>query len=265
VSIGFVDIHCHLVPGVDDGAADFEESLAMAQLAVDDGVRTVVCTPHQLGAFGENRGDDLRRRVAELQERLDAHGVAVQVLPGGDVRIEDGMLEKLASGEVLSLADHRRHVLLELPHELYFPLEPVLAGLARLRMTGVLSHPERNRGLLQQQSLIEELVGRGCLMQVTAGSLTGGFGPASQAMAERMASRGLIHFLATDAHGPKTRRPILSRAFQRAAELAGEEAALLWCREFPLAVADGRDVPPGPTRVKAPKRGGWAKLWGRVA
>lgn len=261
---GLVDIHCHLLPGVDDGAADLEASLAMARMSVEQGVETVVVTPHQLGSFAYNRGDDIRRRTAELQHELDRHGIALRVLPGADVRIEDQMIAGLEAGEVVSLGDHRRHVLLELPHELYFPLEGVLDGLRRIGMVGILSHPERNAGLLARQDLVESLVDGGCLMQVTAGSLSGGFGPESQAMAERMADRGLIHFLSTDGHSPKRRRPRLSDAYQKAAERVGEAAARLWCSDNPRAVAEGRDVAPGPTAVRRPRRG-WSLFSRSVA
>lgn len=252
---GLVDIHCHLLPGIDDGAADLEASLAMARMSVEQGVETIVVTPHQLGAFANNRGDNIRRRTADLQQELDTHSIPLKVLPGGDVRIEDQMLAGLESGEVLSLGDHRKHVLLELPHELYFPLEPVLESLRSHGMVGVLSHPERNAGLLAKQHLIDSLVDSGCLMQVTAGSLVGGMGPACQAMAERMASRGLIHFLATDAHSPKRRRPRLRDAMRVAEKLAGEDAARRWCADNPRAVAEGREVAPGPMRVAKPRQG----------
>lgn len=251
---GLVDIHCHLLPGIDDGAADLEASLAMARMSVEQGVETIVVTPHQLGAYDGNRGDDIRRRTAELQEELDRRAIPLKILPGGDVRIEDKMIAGLESGDVVSLGDHRKHVLLELPHELYFPLEPVLDALKQQGMVGVLSHPERNAGLLAQQQLIEPLVDYGCLMQVTAGSLVGGMGPACQAMAERMASRGLIHFLSTDAHSPKRRRPRLGDALIVAEKLVGEEAARRWCADNPRAVAEGRSVEPGRTRVAKPRR-----------
>lgn len=259
---GYVDIHCHLLPGIDDGAGDFEESLAMARLSVAQGVDTIVVTPHQCGAFACNRGDDIRRRTDDLQENLRAAGVPLKVLPGADVRIEDDLVETIESGDTLTLGDHRRHVLLELPHELYFPLEPVIEGLRRIGVTGVLSHPERNGGLLQRPGIVDELVEAGCLMQVTAGSLLGAFGPASQAMAERMVKRGAVHFLSTDAHGPKSRRPRLGDAWIVAARHAGERAATLWCREFPLAVAQGRDVPLGFVRVDKPRRAPWS-FWSR--
>jgi len=263
MSNGFVDIHCHLVPGIDDGARDASESLAMALLAVDEGIETVVVTPHQLGNFAHNSGDAIRVRTIELQELLDANGVPLKVLPGGDVRIDAGMVDQVLAGEVMSLADHRKHVLLELPHELYLPLEPLLEELARQGMVGILSHPERNQGILKQPSLVEPLIQAGCLMQVTAGSLLGTFGPASQALAEQMCRRGQVHFLATDAHGPKARRPRMREAYKRAAELAGEEAANLWCRDYPQRVAQGRAVPAGLVSVKPPKRG-WG-LWKRAA
>ncbi len=264
---GFVDIHCHLLPGIDDGSKNLSESLAMARLSVEQGVDTITVTPHQLGNYAHNRGDDIRHRTVELQNSLDAEGIPLKVLPGGDVRIEDGMIEAIAAGEVLTLGDQGRHVLLELPHELYFPLEPVLDGLERRGMVGVLSHPERNAGLLARPDLIDTLVDYGCLMQVTAGSLLGGFGSKSQAMAQSMVKRGAVHFLSTDAHGPQSRRPCLGKAYQVAVELAGERAATLWCSEFPRAVAEGRDVPRGAVRVGSSGRGGLGRggwsLWGR--
>jgi len=252
---GLVDIHCHLLPAIDDGAADLEASLAMARLSVEQGVDTVVVTPHQLGAYAHNHGDDIRRRVVELQTELDSRAIPLRVLPGADVRIEDHMLAGLDSGEVVTLGDHGKHVLLELPHELYFPLAPLLDALAARGMVGVLSHPERNGGLLSDRRLIEPLVARGCLMQVTSGSLVGGFGPDSQAMAEWMAGRGLIHFLSTDGHGPTRRRPRLGDGLRAAEKLAGEEAARLWCGDNPRAVATGGDVTPGAVRVCPPRRG----------
>ncbi|MEQ8849607.1 CpsB/CapC family capsule biosynthesis tyrosine phosphatase [Botrimarina sp.] len=250
-----VDIHCHLLPEIDDGAADLTESLAMARLSVEQGVGTVICTPHQLGAFHFNRGDDIRYRVGCLQAELDQAEIPLRVLAGADVRIEDGMVDRLRSGDVLTLADHGRHVLLELPHELYFPLEGLLDSLAAASMVGVLSHPERNGGLLSRPELIDSLVDRGCLMQVTAGSLTGAFGLASRELARQMAQRGAIHFLSTDAHGATRRRPRLGDALREAESLVGEQAAHAWCVEFPMAVAQGRDVPAGHYAVRPPRRG----------
>lgn len=262
-SPGFVDIHCHLLPGIDDGSASWEDSLAMAEMAAHDGIQTVIVTPHQLGAFGHNHGDAVRQRTSELQHFLDGKGVPLKVMPGGDVRIEECLVFKIRSGEVLTLGDLGKHVLLELPHELYFPLEGVLDGLAAAGIVGILSHPERNQGILQQPTIVEHLVQYGCLMQVTAGSLMGTFGPRSQELAEQMLEAGQTHFLATDAHSPKSRRPLMRRAFEKAAALVGEETAIELCCANPNAVASGQKVltsrPRGKRLARSKKWFSWRK------
>jgi protein-tyrosine phosphatase len=252
----FVDIHCHLLPGIDDGAKDIGESLEMARLAVADGTASVIATPHQLGNFSQNKGDDIRRRVAELQQRLDTEKIPLQVLPGADVRIEPDMVAGLVRGEVLSLGDRRKHVLLELPHELYLPLEPVLMELSRRGMTGILSHPERNLGILRQPAVLTPLVEAGCLLQVTAGSLCGTMGAECQKFSERLLSEGIVHFLATDAHGPRSRRPLLRRAFERTIELEDEQTAIDLCSVNPGLVATGQSVPAG-KRERPRRRRKW--------
>lgn len=255
-SPGFVDIHCHLLPGIDDGSKSWDESLAMAEMAVRDGIQTVIVTPHQLGAFAHNHGDAIRQRTQELQQFLDDHEVALEVKPGGDVRIEECLVFKIRSGEVCTLGDLGKHVLLELPHEIYFPLESVLDSLRAAGIAGILSHPERNQGILQQPELIHQLVDYGCLMQVTAGSLMGTFGPRSQAFSEQMLADGTVHFLATDAHSCKSRRPLIRRAFEKAAELTDTATAVEICHTNPAAVAAGREVVirSGHRRTASPKK-----------
>ena len=234
-----VDIHCHLLPEMDDGAADWGETLAMARLAADDGISTIIATPHQLGGNAHNHGNAIREQTARLQRFLDKHRVPLRVLPGADVRIEPEMIAKLRRGEVLTLADHRRHVLLELPHEVYFPIERLVADLRAVGITGILSHPERNLGILDNPRVVRQLVKAGCLMQVTAGSLVGGFGPDVRKLARWLVRQRLVHFVATDAHGPKVRRPLLRRAFDCVARLAGEPVAMDLCCRNPASVAAG--------------------------
>ena len=253
-SFDFVDIHCHLLPGIDDGAHSWEESLAMAEMAVNDGIKTVIVTPHQLGNFGHNSGAGIRQQTEALQSTLQSHGLPLNVLSGADVRIDESMVSKVKSGEVLTLADRRRHLLLELPHELYFPLDGVIDSLRAIGVDGILSHPERNQGILQSPSIIEDLLQIGCLMQVTAGSLMGTFGPRSQELSERMLAMNQVHFVATDAHGSRSRRPLIKRAFERVAELTSEETAIDVCCRNPAAVAAGEEVKlqqrrPKPTRL----------------
>lgn len=241
---------------MDDGSDSWHETLAMARMAVADGTDTIVVTPHQLGSYVGNSGATIRQATRQLADFLDAHRVPLRVLPGADVRIEAELIAKLRDSTVLSLADRRKHVLLELPHELYFRLQPLLHELDGLGMRGILSHPERNQGLLARPRAIQDLVADGCLMQLTAGSILGNFGPASQQLAEWMLQRGLTHFVASDAHGATARRPLLRRAFVRVAQLAGTETAVqLFCHN-PAAVASGRSVAGGqqPTPVRGISR-----------
>ncbi|MHC4399065.1 MAG: tyrosine-protein phosphatase [Planctomycetota bacterium] len=253
----FIDIHCHILPGVDDGSVSWDESLEMARLAVADGISTAVATVHQLGGYPENDGQTVRSRCRQMQELLRQQGVPLEVFPGADVRVEPDLADKIRCGEVVTLGDRRRYVLLELPHELYFPLDRLLRELHAAGLVGVLSHPERNRGILSQPQVLGPLVDAGCLLQVTAGSLVGAFGSRIRGFAERLVAEGLAHFVATDAHGAKSRRPLMRGAFDRVCEITDESAARLLCSTNPgLVVADGV-VASGRRRAKGFGRAGW--------
>jgi protein-tyrosine phosphatase len=250
----FVDIHCHVLPCIDDGASSWDEALAMAEMAVADGIATIIATPHQLGGHAKNSGEAIRAAAAEFQRVLTERRIPLKVLPGADVRIEPDLVRKIRTGEVLTLGDHYRHVLLELPHDVYLPLERLLDELAVAGLVGILSHPERNRGLFRQPGVLRPLVERGCLLQVTAGSLTGAFGSQVQKFTSSLVEQGLVHFVASDAHDTTRRQPVLRAAFARVAELAGDSNAVDLCCRNPQAVAAGSTL-----RLKGrkPARSGW--------
>ena len=203
----------------------------MAEMAAADGIVAIVATPHQLGNYPHITAENIRMQIARLQSMLEQKGIGLELLPGADVRIDPDLTGKILSGEVLTLADRRRHVLLELPHELYIPLDRLLGDLHSAGMTGILSHPERNQGIINQPKILSNLVNQGCLLQVTAGSLTGMFGSRIQNFAESMVEQGFVDFIASDAHGIKHRTPLLSQAFDRVVKLAGYDTAIdLFCR-----------------------------------
>lgn len=255
--VDFVDLHCHLLPGIDDGPHSWEESLEMARLAVADGISAVVATPHQLGNYGNNDSGKIRSTVRQFQEHLDRLGIRLRVVAGADVRIEPDTIGRIRAGEVMTLADRGRYVLLELPHELYFPLDRLLSDFRAAGLIAVLSHPERNVGLLGQGRIAEHLVDVGCLLQVTAASLVGVFGPQVKEFAEWLVVKGLAHFIATDAHGVKSRRPLIRRAYNRAVELAGEPAARELCSGNPACVLADRIVSRGPRKQEGRGPRGW--------
>ncbi len=258
----YTDIHCHVVPGIDDGASDLDESLAMAAAASRDGAGTVIATPHQLGGNSHVTATAIRDAVASLNGAIAAAGIGLEVLPGADVRIEPELPALLRGGEVLTLADRGRHVLLELPHEVYFPLDPLLAALAKQGLTGILSHPERNRGMQARPETVAEVVRAGGLIQITAGSLTGGFGGTAKKIAEWCVRKRLVHFVASDAHDTRRRPFGLSAARDAVANLADAELAERVVCENPAKVAEGVDVAAGPAGRPRSGRGWFARSAG---
>ena len=241
----FTDIHCHIVPGIDDGSANLAESLTMARMAGADDTKSLIATPHQLGTNSGISAEAIRQGVADLQTALDAEGIGVAVVPGADVRIEPELPKLVKQGKVLTLADRGKHVLLELPHETYFPLEPLLAALARQGLVGILSHPERNRGIIKNPNVMWDVVEAGGLLQITAGSLTGAFGRSPQKIAELCVEERLVHFIASDAHDTKNRPFGMRGAYDTIIEMADKELANLVCCENPARVFEGDDVEGG--------------------
>ena len=256
----FVDIHCHLLPGIDDGSESLEETIRMAKIAYEEGITTITVTPHQLGAYRKNTATVIRENLHLTRQALQQNAIDLKLLPGGDVRIEADLVDRLKDGSVLTLGDHQKHILLELPHETFFPLDSLLDSLQAIGITGILSHPERNQGLLAKPVIVDHLVERGCLMQITAGSLLGTFGERPQRMAMSLLKNHLVHFVATDAHGSKRRRPLMQKAYDKTRQLVGETVAhKLFC-EFPTKVACGEDVPSGRLTTRRKKKWTrWAK------
>lgn len=261
----FIDIHCHLLPGIDDGASSWDEALEMAKMAVENGISTIVATPHQGGTFAHNSAEAIISRVTEFQRQLRAAGISLSVLPGADVRIDHDLLRDIARGAILTLADQRKHVLIDLPHERYVGIDSLLGDFQNAGIAAVLSHPERNQGLIKRRELIEHLVAQGCLMQVTSGSLLGTFGPQCQDLAVWMLGQGLVHFVASDAHGMHSRRPLLRRGFERVAELVGRDEATELCCRNPGRVVAGLPVTAGRRQVRVQGNGNRWFRWKSAA
>lgn len=220
----------------------------MARMAAADGTKSVVATPHQLGSNSHVTAEAIRKGVASLQASLTAENIRVSVFPGADVRIEPELPKLLKQGKVVTLADAGKHVLLELPHDTYIPLEQLLASLDKQGLVGILSHPERNRGIIRSPDVMEDVVAAGGLLQITAGSLTGAFGSSPRRIAEYAIEHRLAHFIASDAHDT-ARRPFgLGDAFEAVVSLTDESYATLLCCGNPARVVNGEDVERGTVR-----------------
>ncbi len=214
-----IDIHCHILPGIDDGPEDMDGSLAMLRLAAEDGVRTVVATPHFGGRYDLPAPATIRSLTRRLNEVADAAGIEARVLPGCEAELVPDLPEQLRSGEALTLGDAGRYVLVEvlpLPIPLY-----ALDVHFRLRLAGyvpILAHVERVAITADGLQFAREFVAQGGLAQVNADSVGGQVGRAAQRVCSRLFDEGLFHIIASDGHSTTSRPPLLTpclRGFTR--------------------------------------------------
>ena len=246
-----IDLHCHILPGIDDGAPDLETSLAMARIAVADGITVTACTPHMMPGYYENTSDGVRAAVIALQAELDQAGIPLRLVTGADVHLVPGLASGLRDGSKLTLAD-TRYFLFEPPHNTAPPrmAEAVFDCMAA-GFHPLITHPERLRWVEEQYDLMVQLAQAGAWMQITAGSVTGRFGKRTQYWAERMLDEGIVHILATDAHNLRSRAPVLSEAVHAVSARLGAQAAQDMVLTRPLAVLENASPATLPSAVGA--------------
>jgi protein-tyrosine phosphatase len=238
-----VDVHCHILPGVDDGPQDLKESIALARMLVEEGVTDVIATPHQLGRWdGANTGPQVRQAVDELQNDLTRSNIPLRVHPGGEIRLDERVPALLRSEQVLTLADHKRWLLLELPPSVGIAPKP-LAGY--LRQTGagiVLAHAERYDCLTADANSAAAWIDEGVAFQVNAASLFGASGERARQAAWTWLERGWVSIIASDAHSTNTRRPRMAEAVDAIVRRSGQESAFRVCIDNPLRVLEGLEL-----------------------
>jgi protein-tyrosine phosphatase len=220
-----IDLHCHILPGIDDGSVDLDMSLEMAKIAVDDGIHTIACTPHIYPGMYENTASGIRAAISTLQYEFDQRDIPLRLIEGADVHLEPGLGASIKSGRVPTIAGSR-YLLLEPPHHVAPPrFEDSVFELMAANYIPVITHPERLSWIEDHYTVFGRLVEMGAWMQVTSGSLTGRFGRRAKYWAERMLDDGFVHILATDSHHPKMRPPLLAEGRQAAAARVGKQEA----------------------------------------
>lgn len=256
-----IDLHCHLLPGIDDGSPSMGVSIAMARAAVEGGVDAIVATPHVSRRYA-NDAASVAQRCAELQRALDDAGVALRVHSGAE--ISHAVVGELGDDALRASAlGGGGYVLLEPPYTGPAPFIDRMVGRLHAKGFGVvLAHPERSGAFQRNIEVLEGLVDAGVLCSVTAGSISGQFGGTVKRFAQELFARGLVHNLASDAHDAEHRSPALRPALDKAvAELPGLEHALGWLTvEVPLAILAGEEVQGSPPVIE-PRRGllGWLR------
>ncbi|MBU4563816.1 MAG: hypothetical protein KMY53_12310 [Desulfarculus sp.] len=241
-----LDLHSHVLPGLDDGAPDMEQALAMCRLALDDGVRLMAATPHWYPARDPLTMGEISRAVGALRVALASAGLPLELVAGAEVAL-DPDLPRLAKEGVLPTLGGGPYFLLECPLHTSPRLLPDL--IYSLRLAGlrpILAHAERTWAGTENWDWLQGLVGQGCLVQVTAASLTGKLGSAPRKTAEALLSLGLVNLLASDAHSVNWRPPGLSQAAAVAERLCEAGAAEVLTRLTPQAVLAGEEPPPAP-------------------
>jgi protein-tyrosine phosphatase len=243
-----IDLHSHILCELDDGAKCLEESIEMCRMSFQDGIRTVVATPHILPGIYKNDRSVILSKLRQLNNAL-SHSelrtpdseLPLNILPGADVHFSFDMLQLCESGEIMTVNDKGRYLMVEFAFQgIPYQAEQVLFQLLSNGIIPIISHPERNMEIGHNPQRYYEMIRMGCLGQVTAMSLTGEFGPGIREIAKRLLSRRLIHMIASDAHSTDGRPPILSAAVRAAEKIVGKEEARKLATEYPEAIIEGR-------------------------
>lgn len=210
-----IDIHCHLLPGIDDGPTTLEGSLQLAQALVADGIRHVVCTPHVFPGRFENRRSNIEEEFDRLVGQLGKAGIPLSLSWAGEVRLTPEALDLLAMDELPYLGQVKgsHTMLLELPDgQVPVGAERFIDRLIKHHIRPVIVHPERNRALIDEPDRLEDFIDMGCFVQLTASSVTGHFGIRVQAASRAFLDEGWVDAVASDAHNLGGRQPRMTAA-----------------------------------------------------
>jgi len=219
-----IDIHNHILPFMDDGANDWEQALQMAQRAVDDGIRSVIATPHHANGKYMNEAAEVRARIAVLKDRLDTNGIDLEVLEGQEIRVYDRLLEDMDRGSLLTLGGSR-YLLIELPSSsIPRNAEELIYELGIMGTIPIIAHPERCSPIAESPDRLRRLVEAGAFAQLTAQCVSGERGSKLQKISLEMIRTGLAHFVATDAHDTSRRPFVLSQSYACVEKEIGESA-----------------------------------------
>jgi protein-tyrosine phosphatase len=262
-----IDLHTHVLPGIDDGAKSLEDSMNMARMAADDGITTLVATPHAWWGGEANGGTVIRGAVGEVMRELEKLGIPVQVVPGSEVPMRPNLLDIVQAEPTWTYAGQGKYLLLEPP---WGPVPAYAPDLVRafidVGITPIIAHPERNPDIQAHVDVLDRLMKAGALTQITGHSLTGRHGSEARSAAFLFLETNRVDVVSSDAHNARNRSPILSPARTEVENMLGSTVAQRLFQENPQRILDGEQVvdrsvagacsdePPGPL----------ARLWQRL-
>jgi len=218
-----IDTHLHILPGIDDGPETIEESIALARVLVQEGIHSAFATPHYNDEFPRRSAMEIQARVNDMQRVLDGQNIPLQLFAGHEALIGPGLIEDIQAGRLATL-NGSRYLLLELWNSSWLPeTERVIFELRAYGIVPIIAHPERYRAIQKDPNRLATLLQQGVLAQLTASSLIGMQGSTTKHCAEALLKKGLIHIIASDAHGLRTRMPAVKLGLQSAAKFLDKE------------------------------------------
>ncbi|HJT55524.1 MAG TPA: CpsB/CapC family capsule biosynthesis tyrosine phosphatase [Ktedonobacteraceae bacterium] len=231
-----IDTHLHILPGVDDGPESLEEALALARVLVQEGISSAIATPHYNDEFPRRSAAEISARVHEMQDALNRNGIPLHLFPGHEALIKPGLLEDILAGRLATL-NGSRYLLLELWNNAWLPeTERVIFELRAAGIVSMIAHPERYRAIQQDPTRLAALQRQGVLAQLTASSLIGMQGRTTRRCAEALLKKGLIHCIASDAHGLRKRVPGVAQGLQCAGKLLDRSVIYRMIETQPAAI-----------------------------
>ncbi len=240
-----IDIHTHILPGMDDGARNMRDSLNMARLAVESGVHTIIATPHcNIPGFFNNYFDPFfHRLLMKLRQRLSEERIPLRVFSGMEVFTTGDVIDKMEDGRIISL-NHSRYYLMEFPFDIMPEvMEDRLLRIAHTGRVPVIAHPERYHCIQDMPQLLYELLDRGCKAQCNKGSFFGYFGESARKTVEVLADYHLIHMVASDAHSPYERTTYMGEIQEYLEERYSYEYAKLLLYDNPNRLIYDQPIP----------------------
>jgi len=238
-----IDLHVHILPGLDDGPESWDKALEMCRVAREDGIQTICATSHIMPGIYDNDRSKILGSVNSLRDRLGEEGLNIKIVPGAEVYISEGLMEGIESERLLTINDMSRYLLLEFSLQSVPPqARDIILKLKLKGITPILAHPERNQNVIKDPDLVYDLVIGGALVQANAGSLLGKFGRDVMETARKLLRRNLVHVIASDAHSPHGRPPVLSEGLRVAARWIGSEEAIKLVTENPRRIIDGETI-----------------------
>lgn len=237
-----IDLHCHILPGIDDGPKKIEESIAMAKIAVKDGIKVIACTPHIYQGAYDNTAQSIKRAMQAFQKILKEKHIDIQLTYGADTHLHPRLISDIKNGTVPTL-HHGRYLLIEFNHHIAsFYYEDYVKEMIKQDFVPIITHPERLDYIDHFYPTMTRLIKAGAWAQITASSLTGRFGSKAQKFAMKFLVEGKIAILATDAHSVKHRPPILTEGLKVAELILGKDEANRLVLERPQAILDNLDT-----------------------